>query len=201
MPFFGNLPEWWEKYETPKGYDFILDTDLEKFKIRVKEKLGIEYPGAYGNPKIWDYRPALGVLYEEEIRGFDFWGHTDPDCVYGDVGKWFTDEQLSELDIWSNHHSYVNGCWSLYRNTPAVNRLFQTYPFWAEKMIFPEPNGWVEQEFSRTLERSGLRYTYTFWQGDPYHPPFNLKKIDGRLFQDGKEIMMLHFRRDKRWPL
>jgi len=202
MPFFGTLPEWWEKFEVPKGYDFLLDTDLEKFKIRVKKKLGIEYPGVYGNPKIWDYRPALGVLYEEEIRGFDFWGHTDPDCVYGDVDKWVTDEFLSKLDIHSNHHSYVNGCWSLYRNTPEVNRLFMQYPFWGDKMIHPEPNAWVEQEFSRLLERSGLRYAYTFWQGWPYTTTPNLiKDDDGKLYQDGEEIMMLHFRRSKKWPL
>lgn len=201
MPFFGPLPEWWGKFEIPKGYNFILDDDLEGFKQRVKAKLGIDYPGTSGSGKVWDYRCALGLLYEDEIKKYDYWGHTDPDCVFGDVDKWVTDEFLSSVTVHSNHHSYVNGCWSLYRNAKPINRLFQDYPFWAEKMVHPEPNGWVENEFSRTLEESGFKYAYTFWQGWPYTTIPNLTKQDGKLYQDGEEIMMFHFRRSKKWPL
>lgn len=201
VPFFGDLPEWMDKFEPPIGYDFLLDTNLEKFKERVRSKLGIEYPGAYGSPKVWDYRCALGLLYEEELAGYDWWGHIDLDCVFGDVGKWVTDEFLSKLDVHSNHHSYVNGCWTLYRNTPDVNYLFTRYPFWGEIMTNPESLAWVEREYSRLLEKSGLRYAYTFWQGWPFLTNPNLEKHNGELYQDGEPIMMYHFRRSKRWPL
>jgi len=201
MPFFGELPEWYDKYEVPDGYDMLLDQDLEGFKKRVKDKLGIDCPIIWGTGKVWDYRCALGLLYEEEIKGYDFWGHTDYDCVYGNVDKWVTDDFLSNLDLHSNHNTYVNGCWSLYRNTPEVNNLFKQCPEWKEKMIYPEANGWVENEYSRTLEQSGLRYEYTFWQGNPYTTEPNLKKKGGKLYQDGQEIMMFHFRRSKKFPL
>lgn len=202
MPFFGNLPEWYDKYRLPDGYDMLIDQDIEGFKKRVKEKLGIDYPGLPGTGKVFDYRCTLGLLYEEEIKGYDFWGHTDFDCVYGHVDKWISDEFLSGLDIHSNHHSYVNGCWSLYRNTHEVNNLFRKYQFWGEKMTSQKVNGWVEEEYSRLLESSGLRYKYTFWQGWPYTTTPSLNKtIDGRLFQDWEEIMMFHFRRSKKWPL
>jgi hypothetical protein len=200
-PYFGQFPEWMAKYEPPIGYDWLLDTDLDKFKKRVKDKLGIDCPIVAGTGKVWDYRCALGLLYEEEIKGFDYWGFTDFDCVYGDVDKWFTDEQLSELDVWSNHHSYVCGCWSLLKNSDEVNRLFMRYDNWKEMMIYPEANGWVEQEYSRLLEQSRLKYKYSFFQGNPYNPPFNLKKEDGKLFQDGEEVAMFHFRRSKKFPL
>ncbi len=203
MPYFGPLPEWIEKFELPKGYELVLETDIEKFKKRVKDKLGIDYPGLPGTGKVWDFRATLGVLYEDDIKygGFDFWGHTDFDCIYGDVDKWITDEFLSELDVHSNHKTYVNGCWSLYRNTPEVNNLFKTVPNWKEYLIHPESNGWVEGAFSRALEQSGLRYKYTFWQGDPWAKVINLEKKDGKLYQDGQEIMMHHFRYSKKWPL
>src|SRR5688572_22293825 len=200
-PFFGAFPEWMDKLQAPEGYDWLLDTDLEAFKKRVKEKLSIEYPGEYGNPKIWDYRCALGLLYEEEIKDFEFWGHTDFDMVFGDVDKWFTDEQLNELDIWSNHDTYICGCWTLYRNINIVNSLFMWEQNWKDFLVHPEINGWVENRYSRLVEESRLRYKYSFFQGDPYHPPFNLKKEDGKLFQDRIEIPMLHFRRCKKWPL
>lgn len=201
VPYFGELPDWIQKYEPPTGYSFMLDTNFPKFKRRVKEKLGLDYPGEFGSGKVWDYRPALGILYEEEIEGYHFFGHTDLDCVYGDVSKWATDEFLSELDVHSNHHSYVNGSWTLYRNKSVVKNLFREYPFWGEQMASPDPNGWAENEYSRLLERSGLRYKYTFWQGWPYTTTPNLVKQDGKLYQDGEEIMMFHFRRSKKWPL
>lgn len=204
-PYFGDFPPWMNKYEPPKGYAWLLDTDLEKFKKRVKDKLGIDYPGLPNTGKVWDYRPCLGLLYEEEIKQYEFWGHTDFDCIYGDVSNWVTDEFLYGLDVHSNHSTYVNGCWSLYRNDGEVNNLFWRYPDWREKLIHSSSNGWVENEFSRTLEKSYLRYQYTFWQGDPYTTKPYLKKYGNNLYQNinGKweEIMMFHFRRSKIWPL
>lgn len=201
-PWFGPLPEWFNKFSVPEGYSWILDTDIESFKARVKSKLGIDYPGRPGTGKVHDYRACLGFLYEEEIKDYDYWAHCDFDVVFGDVDKWFSDDKLNQVDIWSNHHSYICGPWTLYKNTERVRKLFMEYPEWREKLIYPEPNAWVEREFSWLVETCGLPYAYTFLQGDPYHPPFNLKKENGKLFQDEKEIPMFHFRYDKtKWPL
>ena len=213
MPYFGEFPEWMDKFKVnfeemcrPQGYDLLIDTDMESFKKRVKDKLGIEYLGAWGSGKIWDFRGSLGYLYEEEARGYDFWGHVDCDVVFGDVSKWITDEFLSNLDVHSNHDEYVNGPWTLYRNNIIVNTLFFRSD-WRKYMTIPEPTGWIERPFSRTLEESGLRYKYTFWQGNPYDDDPWLKFKDGKLFQDIKkdgnweEIMTFHFKRSKKWPL
>ena len=206
-PYFGKFPEWMDKYKAhfeevlrPAGYDWLLDTDFEGFKKRVKEKLGVEYPGLPGTGKVWDYRSALGFLYEKEIEHYPWWGHVDYDMVYGDVNKFFPDEFYSKIDVHSNHISYVNGCWSLYRNTQNINRMFFNAD-WKRYMIEPESNGWIEGAFSRLLENSGFRYKYTFWQGNPYTTTPNLKLENGRLYQDNEEIMMFHFRRSKKWPL
>lgn len=201
-PYFGQLPEWMNNYQPPDGYRWLLDMDYEGFKQRVKEKLGINYTGYPSNGKVWDFRCALGVLYEQEIKGFDYWGHTDFDCVYGDTEKWVSDDFLSSLDVHSNHHSYVNGCWSLYKNDPEVNNLFREGP-WKENMDNYNVTGWVEQEYSRVLEASGLRYAYTFWQGWPYTADPKITKSGNNLYQDGEEIMMFHFRRSKAngWPI
>jgi len=199
-PYFGQLPEWFHLYRPPDGYRWLLDMDYQGFMQRVKEKLGIDYLGSFGSGKVWDFRCALGLLYEQEIKGFEYWGHTDFDCVYGDTQKWVSDEYLAELDVHSNHHSYVNGCWSLYRNVNEVNNLFKLGP-WKEKMENYDVTGWVEKEYSRVLEGSGLKYDYTFWQGWPYTSAPKITKTANRLYQDGEEIMMFHFRRSKKWPL
>jgi len=223
-PYFGKFPEWMDKFLPPDGYSWLLDTNLESFKQRVKDKLGIDYPGSWGESKIWDYRCALGLLYEEEIKWFGYWGTMDFDIVFGDVNKFFPDEELKELDVWSNHDTYVAGFWSLYRNCKEVNELFLKHPQWKEILENPTAIGWVEDKYSRLLEESGLRYKYSGdLQGDPYRPPFKLKKENDKLSQlitigngtlgvSGRtkfyyepaewfEIPMLHFRRSKIWPL
>jgi hypothetical protein len=205
-PYFGDFPPWWDKFEWPVGYDHILDTDLEGFKKRVKDKLGIDFPGTYGSSKVWDYRCALGLLYEEEIKAYDFWGHCDFDVVWGDFKAFLPDAFLDCLDIYSSHYAYMAGCLSLYRNTPKVNKLFLEVPSWKEQMTDAEANGWVENKYSRKVEWSQMRFAYTFPQGWPWSlgPP-QLKKEDGKLFQsinnEWKEIMMFHFKLTKRWPL
>jgi hypothetical protein len=198
-PFFGAFPEWMDKFQPPEGYNWLLDTDLVDFKNRVKMKLGFDFHCEWGGTKIWDYRSALGYLYEEEIKGYDYWATMDFDVVFGDVNKFFPDEEIEKWDVWSNHDSYVCGFWSIYRNCKEVNELFLSG---LEFLKHKEINGWVEGLYSRLLENSGLEYKYSGdLQGDPYHPPFNLKKEDGKLYQDGIEIPMLHFRRRKIYPL
>jgi len=75
------------------------------------------------------------------------------------------------------------------------------------RMMDPVPNGWIETDYSRTLELSGLRYKYDLSiQGNPFTETPSLKKENGKLYQqmsyeDWQEIGLFHFRRSKRWPL
>ena len=212
-PYFGEFPPWFDLFLAdfirtmrPQGYELLLDTDMQSFKDRVKEKLGIDYPGVRGTGKVWDYRCALGHLYRDEIKGFDYWGHCDFDMVFGNVNKFLPDSKLVELDVYSSHHDYVCGCFSLYRNAANVRSLFYQYTEWQQKMIQAEPTGWVEEGFSRTLEQSGLHFKYEFNQGNPWtkSPLLNKKGINLSQFIEGggwKDIMLFHFRHSKRWPL
>lgn len=204
-PYFGAFPEWMDKFQPPEGYDWLLDTDLEKFKQRVGDLLDIKCPIIYGNPKIWDYRCALGFLYADEIKRFNFWGTADFDVAFGDVNKFYPDSLLNEYDFISGHDTYMCGCFSLYRNISDVNELFFKPGFWQEVLENPKASGWVEEYYSRTVEESGLRYKYTFEQGNPWTKFPILKKEGKSLFQqidgDWKEVAFFHFRHSKTWPL
>ena len=216
-PYFGSFPEWMDLFLAdfnrtmiPQGYTIMLDVDLPDFKERVKRKLGIDCPIVRGNPKAWDYRGSLGVLYEEEIKDYDFYGHCDFDVVWGQINKWASDEVLSELDVYSSHSEYVCGCFSLYRNSSSVKNLFYNCPTWQMNLMSPEPTGWIERDYSRILEISGLRYKYGLSpQGNPFTDRPVLKKTGDKLYQlidgslDGNwtEVGLFHFRRSKKWPL
>ena len=211
-PWFGPLPEWWPQYAAQMerlrehGYEWLIERNLEAFQERCLRKLGVRPPIVAGGSKSHDLRPMLGYLYEAELRGYDFWGFTDFDVVYGRVQDWVTDEFLSKLDVHSNHHSYMCGPWSLLRNTAEARNLFLFVPGWREKVLDPNVNGWGEHGWSREIEskQHGLRVAYTYWQGNDrdLHPEFLEMRDGGKLWHpDIGELTMFHFRQTKRWPL
>jgi hypothetical protein len=210
-PYFGQLPSWFEKYLknfeaalTPLGYDLLLDADEEKFKQRVADKLNAKCAPLTGTRKLSDLRLMLGELYEKEVADYDFWGLTDFDCAYGRVDKFISDAQLAELDIHSNHHCYICGPWSLFRNTPKINSLFREYPDWRTEVERESMSGWGEQEYSAIVDREHnagrLRRLYTHFQGKNPDDISGIRSRDGALYDGDTEIMMCHFNRIKQWP-
>lgn len=206
-PFYGDLPPWFDKFVSnfeatlaKQGYDWLRTHDLDDFNKRCINTFDFQSPIISGSPKVWDYRCALGLLYADYLEGYDYWGHMDFDMVFGEVSAWFPDEEIKKVELWSNHHSYVNGCFSLYRNSTKVNCLFKKIPNWERILQSPVTTGWVEKEYSQQVQRD-LNYRYSFHQGWPYTTEPNLYFRDGRLYQDGEQIAMFHFRRSKRFPL
>lgn len=210
MPWFGLFPEWMPYYEAnierlvKLGYDFLFDQDVEKFRWRVWRKIGIKAPIVAGEGKVHDYRATFGVLYEDELRGYDFWGHTDPDCVYGRVDEFVTDEFLKDIDIHSNHVDYVCGPWTLYRNRLDVNELFWQTSEWEENLLNPCVTGWVEKGYTAEVDArhaaGQLNRIYTMWQTSNLND-FSTLHFDGdRLLEGENEVMMAHFRRTKVYP-
>jgi hypothetical protein len=90
-PYFGDLPEWFPLWYSnierlrDDGYELLFETIEDTFAERVHDVLGVKYPRGDGY-KVCDYRCAFGELYADELDGYDYWGHTDLDCVYGRVG-------------------------------------------------------------------------------------------------------------------
>lgn len=209
-PWFGPLPEWFSLWKAnvarlePYGFDVFLEHDLERFKRRVDERLDIACPIVPGEGKIHDYRCTFGVLYEKELAGYDFWGHTDFDCLYGRVQEYVTDDFLGGLDLHSNHVDYVSGPWSLYRNSPDMNSLFTDHPDWEGHLENPTTTGWVEKGFTEIVDanhdHNAIHRVYTMWQTTDLNDFSTLHWEDDRLMEGNREVMMAHFRRTKIYP-
>ena len=205
IPWFGPYPSWLDQwvanmeYLKPMGYDYKIYSNLELFKERAKEILGVKVAVKYRTGKVWDLRPAFGALFPEEIGGYDYWGHTDFDCLYGDIESFISDEELSACDIWSNDIGNVCGPWSLYKNTELVNNAFKLNPSW--KMVFESSlvEGWEEGGFSTTADKY-LKMCYNHLQTKDQDNFDTLNFDKGKLYEGEQEIMMAHFRRVKQWP-
>lgn len=96
---------------------------LEDFNVLASQKLELKV--CVDNPyKLNDYKPAYGYLFPEISSGYDFWGHSDLDIVYGDLRAFLREDTLLKYDFISVRHDYTAGCFCLYRNNNKMNTLF-----------------------------------------------------------------------------
>jgi hypothetical protein len=199
--WFGPWPAWDERYfaqAIPPGFDRIVFTNLDEFRRRVKRELGIACPIKPGDAKIHDYRAAFGRLFAPELAGYRWWAHTDLDCVYGRLGRFYGPGALDDYDVVSDHTHYICGPWTIYRNTDEIADLFRNHPDWREILAMPAVSGWVETGYTQLMNESGLRVEYQIRHA--WEDPAGLSWKNRSLYMRAREISFFHFRRTKVWP-
>ena len=137
--YFGQLPgcywPWIYSCEWNPTIDFFLVTDqhiesraknvhvinmsFQELKSILVNKFGenvsLEYPY-----KLCDFKPLYGVIFQEYLEEFDYWGHCDMDLVFGDLRHFFECFHLETYDKFLNL-----GHLCLYRNTEENNQRFK----------------------------------------------------------------------------
>ena len=140
QPYFGPLPNYFDlalkSYAFNSGYDWYLFTDdrshhnyppnvfvthttLDRLKSRFQQHF--DFPLLLERPyKLCDYKPLYGHLFADYLKGYDFWGHFDPDIIFGRISNFVPEELYRQYD-----KIFDRGHFALYRNTPAVNLLYR----------------------------------------------------------------------------
>lgn len=138
VTWFGNLPPyfpaWLKSAEYNNSIDFLFFSDqqfesqaanikihyttLESSIRYFEKKLGrkIYIKNSY---KFCDCRAFFGILYEDYLKEYDFWGYCDIDLVFGNIRKFLTDERLEQYDRF-----YQYGHLSVFRNVEYINNLY-----------------------------------------------------------------------------
>ena len=149
IPYFGRWPDWMNFYldgcARNLEFNFLFVTDcgkrpappnvrfiecgIEDVRERVHKKLGIRVQMATGY-KLCDLRPAYGLIFDDVLKGYEFWGFGDIDCIYGKLSDFASAEVLRRVDIFSCRKEYVSGVLCLLRNIPLMNTLFKNSPDW-----------------------------------------------------------------------
>ena len=136
IPFFGKWPEWFDYFlhsciHNPT-IDWIFPNDCElpgiaadnlkfiPYQLREFNKKAseiLEFDIQLEHPyKICDFKPTYGEIFNELIKGYDFWGYGDLDLIYGDIRSFYTEQLLERYDILSNHEEFITGHFCLLRN-------------------------------------------------------------------------------------
>lgn len=101
----------------------MINISLEDFKKLAEKRLGFEVN--VDTPyKLCDFKPAYGLIFSEYIQGYDFWGQSDIDVIYGDIRNFITDEMLAAYEFINVRHDYVTGFFALYKNNKKMNTFF-----------------------------------------------------------------------------
>lgn len=137
--YFGKFPEYIEMWKKSCFYnqdiDFLVFTDqkenskeknikyikmtLNEFNNIAKNKLNLDI-NIERPYKCCDFRPAYGKIFEDYLKGYDFWGHCDFDMIFGNIKGFITDDIMEKYDkILSWGHL------SLYRNTKENNDRYK----------------------------------------------------------------------------
>ena len=137
LPYYGTLPNYFPLWLKSAGanpdFTFMLFTDCDMSGYNVPENVKVihltfeglkkliaphlDFPFVLETPyKLCDYKPMYGLIFRDWLEGYDFWGHVDPDIVWGDLGRFITDDLMDNYG-----RLYRRGHLTLYRNTPDVN--------------------------------------------------------------------------------
>lgn len=104
-------------YECPSNV-CVINTTMEEIKKIAEQKLGFSI--CMKNPhKLCEYKPAYGYIFEEYIKGYDYWGHCDCDLIFGNLDKLLTPVLNEGYD-----KIFAAGHLTLYKNNFNNNRRF-----------------------------------------------------------------------------
>ncbi len=152
IPMYGKVPAYLNLFlksvEYNDNYEFIFISDLElgcKLPENVKKydcskiclqdlihkKTGAK-PTFDNYYKIVDFKPAYGMIFQDYILDFDFWGLLDVDLILGQIDKFITSDLLDNYDIISARKYWLSGSFALFRNCEKINMLFQKSRDWEE---------------------------------------------------------------------
>lgn len=143
VPYFGKLPVvfpyWLKSAVANEKIDFHLITDqivgfnlapnifVHSMEFASLNRRMVELLGAskISSPyKLCDFKPTYGHLFEDILDGYDSWGYSDIDLVFGDL-----DAQVISPGLLGKYDKVFDlGHLSFYRNVTSMNRLYSV-PF------------------------------------------------------------------------
>lgn len=138
--YFGQFPNYFDLFlnscRKNKEIDWLIFTDCEKpsdcpdnvifnhihfedLVSLIKQTLGDNII-CHQPYKLCDYRPAYGLIFQQDIKEYTYWGFCDIDVIWGDLMTFVADPMQEGYDkIFSYGHL------SLCRNTEKVNNAFK----------------------------------------------------------------------------
>lgn len=124
----------------------IVNKTLNELKDEASKKLGfnLNFNNAY---KLCDFKAVSGLLFQDILEKYDFWGHGDIDMAYGNIRNFITSDILNKYDLVSSHKNFITGTFCLYRNNDLMRTLFMESRDYQKILSATEYLGFDECDF------------------------------------------------------
>ena len=120
---------------------------FDEMKARIARH--IDYDFICDTPyKACDYILLYGLIFRDYLEDYEFWGHCDPDVIWGDMSKFITPEIMDKYG-----RIYRLGHLQMFRNTEKVRTFaLQKLPDWGLtcRDIFTAPEHMAFEEYVMT---------------------------------------------------
>tara|TARA_Y100000310_G_scaffold162471_1_gene162463 strand:- start:141 stop:995 length:855 start_codon:yes stop_codon:yes gene_type:complete len=170
--YFGDLPYyfplWEESAQANPEINWLIFTDKEKSREdknikyvnttlkdisklaskKLDEEINLKKPY-----KICDLRPAFAVVFDEYLKGYDFWGHCDLDVIWGDIKKFLGMSYVWENDIITADRRRLCGPFCLFKNEEKTNSIYKQIDKYIEGLNSENPGILDELEFKPVKEK------------------------------------------------
>lgn len=167
IPYFGEFPKWIDLffYSCKKNsfVDFLIYTDctfsfkdhnIEVIHVsfsdyckQVENKIGVSFTPSE-HYKLIDVKPFIGLLHEDVLSTYDFWGFGDLDLVYGDLRIILNDKNLNRYDLITTHADRVAGHFTVIRRKSKYTKYCLTFK---DKLTHTRIYGLDEVDFSHMV--------------------------------------------------
>ncbi len=248
VQYYGDLPVWFPLFlkscEYNKEIDWLFFVDREfvgykpsnvkfhlqpptEFQKLCKNKLGHEvellcYKGRKGKKlgyyKLCDFRPMYGLMFEDFLEEYDFWGWCDVDMVFGNVSSYINQlpNDLECISFADEPYPLPYGPCTMIKNNEKLNNLFQQSCDISDILTlqkhFHFDEDWTNDvdSIGHVMRRENIKYHRKNVGDDDGKNRGRDKRFgvrhnwiinwsNGKLFHRRREIMFFHFGQTKQW--
>ena len=178
VPYFGTFGPWFPLYLHSLSHqstlDLLLVTDaptpplpsnvrraemtLADLRALATDKLGVPV-ALMDTRKLCDLKPAYGLVFEDYVSGYEYWGFGDEDVLYGDLDRLLAPRFRSSPDIVTAGEDAPVGHFTLVRNVARATDLVLDDPEYHE--VLADPAHWAYDEWSWAKEPDCGSFTKT----------------------------------------
>lgn len=125
-------------FEIPKSYPSnvrFVRFSIEDFNALASSKLSLNINTKNNKPreslksnkhhKVGDFRPSFGIIFEDYLKGYNWWGHMDLDIILGSIDSFIKPTDFENFEIISSRKNKLTGHFTLYKNIKKINELFK----------------------------------------------------------------------------
>jgi len=159
---------------------------IEEMRESIHKITGILPACDGGGYKVCDWRPFFGLMFEDEISGYDYWGHCDLDVFWGNIRKFIPVD--TGYDVITGGGPGYCGPFTLYRNNETACNLWRRAPTLMGMLYEPEIQLFEETGVSLVRANSRREMIHA------YPPKTATRHADGSVTSGGKEVAFFHFR-------